>query len=343
MGLFSRSAPTIPRSNAGRLNPNAVRNAALNTNLRTYINQYTKLNKNTRRTDLPMNANLLRAMKNYINNKRPGVAAAVAAAINNANGSNTTAAQGGAAAARAANQGASPTAVANKTTNALLAIQAPPTQVASGAAAAAAQHANNKGLNPNNAAARAAANAAIRAVGNNTNPSVVGRIAAAGAANAGANNNAQAKAAANAARQQAENQGAPPAEAAAAAEEAANEAVMPESNNTPRAVKILRTYLVNHANNTGANAQIKFLNKYRANANATGKLNSNLRNQVNARLAHLRGLNNKGVTRANLLMKQAAQPSPQNNNKGVTRANGLMKQAAQPPNYTKLFNRIARR
>jgi len=288
-GMFRRGSAggAIPRQNAVRLDGAAI---TLNANLRKYVNAYAPLNQNKRRANLPMNANLVRALKNYINSKRPVVAGAVAAAVNNAGGSNNNAAKAAAAAAKAANPNASPTAVANATANALLAIEAPPVQVASGAAAAAAKQANARGQNANAAAARAAANAANKAVGNNTSPQVVARIAAAGAANAGANPNAQANAAASAAKNQAENQGAKPAEANAAAEEAANQAVMPAANNTSRAVKILKTYLVNHTSNNGANVQIRMLNKYRANANASGQLNANLRNKVNARLAHLRGL-----------------------------------------------------
>ena len=263
---------------------------SLSANLRKYVNAYTPLNKNKRRTNLPMNSNLIRALKNYINSQRPGVAGAVAAAVVNAGGPNNNAARAAAAAANAANPTASPTAVANATSKALLAIQAPPSQVVAGAAAAAARQANATGQNANAAAARAAAAAANAATSPNTPPATVARIAAAGAANAGANANAQANAAAKAAKTQAENQGAKPAEAAAVAEEAANEADMPESNNTPRSVKILRSYLANHATNNGSNVQIRMLNKYRANANASGKLNAILRNKVNARLAHLRGL-----------------------------------------------------
>ena len=272
---------------------------SLSANLRKYVNAYTPLNKNKRRTNLPMNSNLIRALKNYINSQRPGVAGAVAAAVNNAGGSNNNAAKAAAAAAKAANPNASPTAVANATSKALLAIQAPPSQVVAGAAAAAAKQANANGQNPNNAAARAAAAAANAATSPNTPPANVARIAAAGAANAGANQNAQANAAAKAARNQAENQGAKPAEAAEVAEEAANEAVMPESNTTSKSVKILRSYLANHTTNNAVNGQIRMLNRYRANANASGQLNANLRNKVNARLAHLRGLGAAQVQRPN--------------------------------------------
>jgi hypothetical protein len=67
----------------------------------------------------------------------------------------------------------------------------------------------------------------------------------------------------------------------------------PPSNNTPRSVKILRTYLANHKSNNAPNKQIEMLNRYRTNANATGKLNQALRNNVNVRLAHLRSLTPK--------------------------------------------------
>ena len=298
-GLFRRRTPNMDASK-------------LSTNLRAYINAYVPArNRNNKNSIAPMNATLIRALKNYINVKRPRVAGGVAAAVVNAGGSNNNAARAAAAAAKAANPNASPTAVANATSKALLAIQAPPSQVVAGAAAAAARQANANGQNANAAAARAAAAAANAATSPNTPPANVARIAAAGAANAGANANAQANAAAKAARNQAENQGAKPAEAAEVAEEAANEAVMPESNNTPKSVKILRSYLANHTTNNGSNLQIRMLNKYRASANASGKLNTNLRNKVNARLAHLRGLGAAAqVQRPNTGITSNEKPGP---------------------------------
>ena len=76
----------------------------------------------------------------------------------------------------------------------------------------------------------------------------------------------------------------------------ANQAPPPESssNNTPRSVKILRTYLANHKSNNAPNKQIEMLNRYRANANSSGKMNNTLRNNVNTRLEHLRKLTRAG-------------------------------------------------
>ena len=76
----------------------------------------------------------------------------------------------------------------------------------------------------------------------------------------------------------------------------ANQAPPPESssNNTPRSVKILRTYLANHKSNNAPNKQIEMLNRYRANANSSGKMNNTLRTNVNTRLEHLRKLTRAG-------------------------------------------------
>ena len=76
----------------------------------------------------------------------------------------------------------------------------------------------------------------------------------------------------------------------------ANQAPPPESssNNTPRSVKILRTYLANHKSNNAPNTHIEMLNRYRANANSSGKMNNTLRTNVNTRLEHLRKLTRAG-------------------------------------------------
>ena len=66
------------------------------------------------------------------------------------------------------------------------------------------------------------------------------------------------------------------------------------SNNTPRSVKILKSYLANHKSNNAPNKQIEMLNRYRANANSSGKMNNTLRNNVNTRLEHLRKLTRAG-------------------------------------------------
>jgi hypothetical protein len=60
--------------------------------------------------------------------------------------------------------------------------------------------------------------------------------------------------------------------------------------NSNKSVKILRTYLANHKSDNAANAQIEFITRYKAAAN--GKMNNALRTNVNARLNHLRGLQN---------------------------------------------------
>ena len=76
----------------------------------------------------------------------------------------------------------------------------------------------------------------------------------------------------------------------------ANQAPPPESssNNIPKSVKILRSYLANHKSNNAPNKQIEILNRYRANANSSGKMNNTLRTNVNTRLEHLRKLTRAG-------------------------------------------------
>lgn len=76
----------------------------------------------------------------------------------------------------------------------------------------------------------------------------------------------------------------------------ANQAPPPESssNNIPKSVKILRSYLANHKSNNAPNKQIEMLNRYRANANSSGKMNNTLRTNVNTRLEHLRKLTRAG-------------------------------------------------
>jgi hypothetical protein len=262
LNRFRRGSATnaIPRSNATRLNGSAI---ALNTNLRNYVNAYTNArNNNSKKNSIPpMNAKIVNSLKRYINSKRPKAAGAAAAAVNNAGGSNANAAA--AAAGVAGSSSSSPNTLAIAAAKPLLALEAPPAQVAAAAAGAAKQQALALGMGSNkanNVAANAAANAA-NAANPKASPQQAANAAAAGAAAAGLNANAQENA----------------AEAAA-------------ENATPRSIKILKSYLANHTNNRAPNGQIRMLNKYRANANASGQLNANLRSKVNARLSHLRGL-----------------------------------------------------
>jgi len=297
-GMFRRgpAAGMIPRSNATRLNGSAI---ALNANLRTYVNAYTNArNKNNNASVPPLNAKVVNALKRYINSKRPKAAGAAAAAVNNAGGSNANAAAAAAGAVKAT--GSSPNNVAAAAAKPLLALEAPPVQVAAAAAGAAKQQALALGMGSNkanNVAANAAANAANAARPNAT-PTQAANAAAAGAAAAGLNANAQENA----------------AEAAAA-------------NATPRSIKILKTYLTNHTANNGANVQIRMLNKYRAIANASGQLNANLRNKVNARLAHLRGLGAAQVQRPNtgIRANETAAAAPMEMNINVPGSNTKVK------------------
>ncbi len=193
---FRRAAVPVARQNAARFNGAAI---ALNTNLRTYVNAYTRArNANNAAAMPPINAGVVTALKRYINSKRPRVAGAVAAAVQNAGGS---AANAAAAAAGAANAGGAPGNAAAAAAQPLLALGAPATQVGAAAAAAAQQQARNNGANAAaaNSAGAAAAAAGVNAARPNATPNQAANAAANAAAAAGLPTNNQAQAAAQAA------------------------------------------------------------------------------------------------------------------------------------------------
>ena len=131
----------------------------------------------------------------------------------------------------------------------------------------AANAAKQAGATPLQITAAAAGAAQQQALGQNKGPNAARQAGAAAAANAAQ----QARPNASAAQQ---------AQTAAAGAAAAK---------ITRSIASLRTYLANHKNsNEGANTQIKILSRYLANSN--GKLDKNLRNQVDARIAHLKAL-----------------------------------------------------
>jgi hypothetical protein len=184
----------------------------------------------------------------------------------------------GAGAAAAGNAGATPLVQANIATAGM---RTPPGAAPSTAGNNAARAAQQAGATPLQITAAAAGAAQQQALGQNKGPNAAQQ--------------AGAEAAANAAQQ-----ARPNASAAQQAQTAAAGAAAAKIN---RSIAILRTYLANHTNNRGANTQIELLSRYLANAN--GKINKNLRNQVNARIAHLKALSAPALpTRRQSLLQQ---------------------------------------
>ena len=184
----------------------------------------------------------------------------------------------GAAAASAGNVGASGPVQAAVAENVVKTPPSAPPLTAGNNAARAAQQA---GATPAQQAAAAAGAAQQQALVLYKSPAAAQQAGAEAAANAAQN-----------AR--------PNASAAQQARTAAAGAAAAKIN---RSVQILKTYLANHKSNNGAPMQIEMLSRYLASAN--GKVNKNLRNQVSARVAHLKALSAPAPpTRRQSLLRQ---------------------------------------